>query len=283
MKTIAVTFEGSPVRYPLEYNDEKINLVKGQILLVETSRGLELAKTIDLPSEKIEPTKTEETFEESIENMDNEKISFVRIATQADINASKENLKFSEAIKTETKKLIQKYALEMKISGIRVPLDKSKAVIYFTAENRVDFRDLVKELANIFKIRIELRQVGSRDEARLMGGIGPCGKKCCCKEFLNDFGHVSIKMAKNQNLSLNPTKISGLCGRLMCCLDYENQYYVETAKMMPRINSLVSTPSGNGIVLYNDIVKQTVQVKIGDESNFEIKTFKLSEIKQKEN
>lgn len=283
MKTIAVTFEGSPVRYPLEYNDEKINLVKGQILLVETSRGLELVKTISSSSKRIEAVKTEKTFEESIENMDNEKLNFIRIATQSDINTSKENLKFAETIKTETKKLIQKYELEMKISSIRVTLDKSKAVIYFTAENRVDFRELVKELANIFKVRIELRQVGSRDEARLMGGIGPCGKKCCCKEFLNDFGHVSIKMAKNQNLSLNPTKISGLCGRLMCCLDYENQYYVETAKLMPRINSWVSTPSGNGVVLYNDIIKQTVQIKLGDENNFEIKTFKLSEIKQKEN
>ena len=168
----------------------------------------------------------------------------------------------------------------MKISGIRITLDKSKIVVYFTAENRVDFRELVKELATIYKTRIELRQIGSRDETRIMGGIGPCGERCCCKRFLNDFGHVSIKMAKNQNLSLNPNKISGICGRLLCCLDYENGYYAEMNKVMPQINSLVSTPNGNGIVLYNDILKQTVQVKIGDENNFEIKTFGLAEIKK---
>jgi cell fate regulator YaaT (PSP1 superfamily) len=277
---VLVRFEGSPVNYSLEHNDD-INLNKGQILLVETSRGLELVKVLS-KSSKISEKKEEksETFEEAIDSMEEEKLSFVRVASPKEIAINEENKQFADTIKKETRKLVQKYELEMKISGIRVTLDKNKVVIYFTAENRVDFRELVKELASLFKTRIELRQVGSRDEARLMGGIGPCGQPCCCKRFLNDFGHVSIKMAKTQNLSLNPTKISGLCGRLMCCLDYENQHYAETAKIMPRINSLVSTPSGNGIVLYNDLLKQNVQVKIADDNNnYEVKTFKMSEIK----
>lgn len=285
MKSITVKFEGSPVNYSLEYSED-INIEKGQVLLVETSRGLELVKTISKSSKlkPVEKKEGEESFEEAVASMEEERLSFVRIASQKDISINDENKKFAETIKKETRKLVQQHGLEMKISGIRITLDRSKVVIYFTAENRVDFRDLVKELANIFKTRIELRQVGSRDEARLMGGIGPCGHQCCCKRFLNDFGHVSIKMAKNQNLSLNPTKISGICGRLLCCLDYENNYYVDTAKMMPRINSLISTPSGNGVVMYNDIMKQTVQVKVGDEnSNYEVKTFKLSEIKQLRN
>src|SRR5574344_1675758 len=165
MKLITVVFEGSPVNYPLEYNDD-ILVKKGQLLLVETTRGLELVKAISESSKVKIPEKEnkEETFEESIEKMEDEKLSFVRIATQKDIDAFEENKQFSETIKKETKKLIKKHELEMKISGVKVTLDKSKAVIYFTAENRVDFRELVKELASFFKIRIELRQVGSRDE-----------------------------------------------------------------------------------------------------------------------
>lgn len=276
---ISVKFEGNPVNYSLEYNEE-IKLEKNQLLLVESSRGLELVKATSKALKTSPKKENNQSFEEAIETMEDEKLSFIRIATPKDVSINEENKKFAETIKKETKKLVQKYELEMKISGIRLTLDKGKVVVYFTAENRVDFRELVKELASLFKTRIELRQVGSRDEARLMGGIGPCGQHCCCKRFLNDFGHVSIKMAKTQNLSLNPTKISGICGRLMCCLDYENQHYADTAKIMPRINSFVSTPSGNGTVLYNDLLKQTIQVKIADDNNnYEVKTFKVSEIK----
>lgn len=282
MKSILVKFEGSPVNYLLEHNDE-INVSKGQLLLVETSKGLELVRVISPVSKvKIEKVaKKDESFEEAINNLEEEKILFVRIATARDIELNKENKELANNIKLETKKLAKKYGLEMKISGVKIMLDKSKAIIYFTAENRVDFRELVKELAGTFKTRIELRQIGARDETRILGGIGPCGQKCCCKRFLNDFGHVSIKMAKNQNISLNPTKINGICGRLLCCLEYENDYYAETLNLMPKINSIVSTPLGNGVVLYNDILKRTSQIKIGDENNFEIKTFKLSEIKNK--
>ena len=280
MKSILVKFEGSPVSYPLEYNDE-IKLTKGQVLLVETSKGIELVTTISSPSQlKLNESDKSNSFEQAVERLEEERLSFVRVATPKDIESNKENMEFAKSIKLETKKLTKKYGLEMKISGVKVTLDKGKAVIYFTAENRVDFRELVKELAGLFKTRIELRQVGARDEARIMGGIGPCGQKCCCKRFLNNFAQTSIKMAKNQNLSLNPTKINGVCGRLLCCLSYENEYYAETLNLMPKVNSVVTTPLGKGVVLYNDILKRTSEIKVGDENNFEIKTFKLSEIKK---
>jgi cell fate regulator YaaT (PSP1 superfamily) len=203
MKNINVVFEGNPVCYKLEYDDKNADIKKGQVLLIESSRGLELVKAVSssYKDEKEAPLKKETNFEESIQTMDDEKLSFIRIATQKDIDVDMENKNLTESIKKETKKLVQKYNLEMKISGIRITLDKSKVVIYFTAEIRVDFRELVKELASIFKSRIELRQVGSRDESRLMGGIGPCEINVVAKIFLNDFGHVSIKCKKSKSFS----------------------------------------------------------------------------------
>ncbi len=159
--------------------------------------------------------------------------------------------------------------------------DGSKVIISFTSDNRVDFRELVKELATKLKTRIELRQIGIRDKSKTVGGIGICGRECCCNLYLNDFEKVSIKMAKTQNLSLNPTKISGLCGRLMCCLEYENPYYQEVSKLMPKLNSEVTTPEGKGVVVYTNILKQTVSVKIEkSEGSFVMKDFTLADIKQ---
>ena len=140
----------------------------------------------------------------------------------------------------------------MKLVDVEFTFDNSKIVFYFTADGRVDFRELVKDLAGIFKTRIELRQIGVRDEAKMLGGLGPCGRPCCCSSFLGDFNPVSIKMAKEQNLSLSPTKISGLCGRLMCCLNYEQAHYGETRRRMPRPGSTVDTPDGKGVVLDNN-------------------------------
>ena len=140
---------------------------------------------------------------------------------------------------------------------------------------------MVKELAAIFKLRIELKQIGSRVETQLLGGLGPCGRNVCCNLFLKDFDHATIKMAKNRGLSLNPTKISGLCGRLMCCLAYENEHYSETLKLMPKVNSFVMTKQGKGQVVYNDLLRRLVQVKFENgEDNFEIKEFQLADIKQ---
>ena len=170
----------------------------------------------------------------------------------------------------------------MKLIDCEFTFDSSKVIFYFTAETRVDFRELVKDLASYFRIRIELRQVGIRDEAKLLGGLGPCGRACCCSSCLGDFARVSIKMAKTQGLSLNPGKISGLCGRLMCCLQYENDYYSEVYKLMPRVHSEVSTPDGKGIVQSNDMLKKLVVVKITDkDGNAEIKPYPLAQIKAK--
>lgn len=271
MEKFTATLNGNPVNFPVEI--ENVNLVNvGNKIIVETNRGLEVAKVVSKSFKEKEEAENEEN--------QNEVFSFVRLASEKDLKIDKENEKLAEQVKVETKKLVRKHNLEMKVSDVSVVLDKSKIIISFTAENRVDFRELVKELASMFKTRIELRQIGSRDETRVMGGFGPCGKECCCKQFLNEFEHVSIKMAKTQNLSLNPTKVSGLCGRLLCCLGYENEHYSETSKLMPKVGSAVITPIGKGKVVYNDLLKRIVQVKVGDEASFEIKNFDLSEIKK---
>lgn len=159
----------------------------------------------------------------------------------------------------------------MKLIDVEYTFDNHKVIFYFTADGRVDFRDLVKDLATIFKTRIELRQIGVRDEAKMIGGLGPCGRPMCCSSFLGDFASVSIKMAKEQNLSLNPTKISGICGRLMCCLNYEQSTYEDIRKRLPKVGAIVKTPYGNGEVTGNSIVKEIVKVKLkkGDEEVIE--------------
>ncbi|MBR5145283.1 MAG: stage 0 sporulation protein, partial [Clostridia bacterium] len=177
---------------------------------------------------------------------------------------------------------IEKHKLNMKLIDCEFTFDNTKVIFYFTSETRVDFRELVKDLASHFRIRIELRQVGIRDEAKLLGGLGPCGRACCCSSCLGDFARVSIKMAKTQGLSLNPGKISGLCGRLMCCLQYENDYYSETYKLMPKINSEIKTPDGKAIVLSNDMLKKIVTAKItSHDGSVEIKQYPLDKIKAK--
>ncbi len=174
--------------------------------------------------------------------------------------------------------LVKKYNLDMKIVDVEWSED-NKTTIYFVCEDRVDFRDLVKDLAAVLKQRIELRQIGIRDHAKRVGGLGPCGKECCCSQFLNEFDKVSVKMAKTQNLSLNPTKISGTCGRLMCCLAYENEYYQEVGTKMPKLNSLVQTPNGKGTVVYNNLLKQLVSVRHEVDGNFSVDEYALKDIK----
>ena len=181
------------------------------------------------------------------------------------------------------KEKIEKHKLNMKLIDCEFTFDSSKVIFYFTSETRVDFRELVKDLASYFRIRIELRQVGIRDEAKLLGGLGPCGRPCCCSSCMGDFARVSIKMAKTQGLSLNPTKISGLCGRLMCCLQYENDYYSEVFKLMPKINSEVTTPDGKATVVSNDMLKKVVTVRFNlADGNVELKNYNLDQIKAKQ-
>jgi cell fate regulator YaaT (PSP1 superfamily) len=157
-------------------------------------------------------------------------------------------------------------------------LEGNKVVISYVCEDRVDFRELVKDLASQLKVRVELRQIGIRDQAKMVGGIGFCGKECCCKKYLNDFDKVSIKMAKTQGLSLNPTKISGICGRLMCCLAYENEFYSEISVKMPKINSRIKTKDGIGTNIYNNLLKQKVTVKIEKDNDITITEYDLADI-----
>ena len=176
---------------------------------------------------------------------------------------------------------IRKHELDMKLIDVEYTFDGNKILFYFTADGRIDFRELVKDLAGVFHIRIELRQVGIRDETKLLGGIAPCGRVCCCAGAMPDFRKVSIKMAKVQGLSLNPGKISGLCGRLMCCLSYENDYYSEVYKKMPKIGSEVSTPEGKGIVVSENMLKMTLRVKIEKDGSLVYKDFALSDVRFK--
>jgi cell fate regulator YaaT (PSP1 superfamily) len=159
-------------------------------------------------------------------------------------------------------KKVEEHKLDMKLVDVEYTFDRNKVVFFFTADGRVDFRDLVKDLASIFRTRIELRQIGVRDEAKMLGGIGPCGRMLCCSTFLGDFEPVSIKMAKDQNLSLNPTKISGLCGRLMCCLKYENDEYESAKEMLPDLGEIIKTPNGKGKVVGLNILERVLQIEL---------------------
>jgi len=202
-----------------------------------------------------------------------------RKATEQDLKKEESLRQKGTQAKAKCVELAQKYKLEMKVIGIRCLFDESKMIFDFTSENRVDFRELVKDLASIFHTRIEMHQIGVRDEAKMMGWYGFCGQKCCCSRFLKDYGNATVKMAKNQNLSLNPQKISGVCGRLLCCLAYENEHYAETLKEMPKINSKVQTPDGEGIVIYNDLLKRNVRVKIFEKDDeYTIKQFPLADV-----
>ena len=246
----------------------KIQFNQGDHAIVETSRGTEYGEVVIAEKEV-----NEKDLSAPLKQV-------IRRANSKDEKKVADNRrKEKEAFETCEKK-IEKHGLDMKLVDVEFTFDNSKIVFYFTADGRVDFRELVKDLAGVFKTRIELRQIGVRDEAKMLGGLGPCGRACCCSSFLGDFDPVSIKMAKIQNLSLSPTKISGLCGRLMCCLNYEHNHYSETRRRMPKPGSTVSTPDGKGVVLDNNAITEKVRVKITlpDES-FDIKSFDLVDVK----
>lgn len=243
---------------------------KGDTMIVETARGVEYGAVVlevkDVPDkEVIQPLKP-----------------VIRIATEADLNKiRRDEQRAKDCIKVAAEKVAARN-LKMKVIDAEYTFDNGKLVFYFTAAGRVDFRDLVKDLASAFHSRIELRQVGIRDETRLLGGIAPCGRVVCCASCLPDFRKVTIKMAKTQGLSLNPAKISGLCGRLMCCLEYENEHYSETYKLMPKIGSEVDTPDGKAIVVTNNMLTMVVTTKRqAQDGGFTYKEYKLSEIKVK--
>lgn len=257
IKVIGVRFKKAGKIY--YFSPEEFNILKGDYVIVETARGVEFGECV---------IGIREVSEEDIISPLK---SVIRIADEKDILKHKENKEKEEEALSICLKKIEEHALNMKLIDVEYTFDNHKVIFYFTADGRVDFRELVKDLATIFKTRIELRQIGVRDEAKMIGGLGPCGRPMCCSSFLGDFASVSIKMAKEQNLSLNPTKISGICGRLMCCLNYEQSTYEDIRKRLPKVGAIVKTPYGNGEVTGNSIVKEIVKVKLkkGDEEVIE--------------
>ena len=239
-------------------------------VIVETSKGLEYA-WVSYPEREVEDSEVVQPLK-----------PIVRIATQKDKDFyAQAEAKKPQAMQTCREKIV-KHGLEMKLVDCEYAFDGSKIVFFFTSAGRVDFRELVKDLASTFKNRIELRQVGTRDETKYLGGLAPCGRVCCCAGNMPEFKKVSIKMAKTQGLSLNPTKISGLCGRLMCCLSYESDYYADAYKKVPKIGAEVGTPDGKGIVASVNMLKMTVKVKIDDKNGGLIyKDFPVDEVRFK--
>ena len=265
-KIVGIRFKPVGKIYYFSPSDTELKIGDG--VIVETARGIEYGKVAINPTE-VEDNKVIQPLK-----------PIIRKASIADEQSVLKNLqKKPEAIKLAKEK-IEKHKLNMKLVDVEYTFDNNKVIFYFTAEGRVDFRELVRDLASVFKIRIELRQIGIRDQSKMLGGLAPCGKPCCCSQHLPEFKHVSIKMAKIQLLSLNPSKISGLCGRLMCCLEYENEYYNEAFKKMPRLGSDVSTPDGKGIVVSNNLLKLVSKVKVElKDGAYEYKDYKLEEIK----
>lgn len=238
----------------------------GDPVIVETSKGIEYA----------ECTAGNHTVEDSAVVQPLRPV--VRPATPEDIQRAEDNRQKEKLAFDICTDKIQKHELDMKLVDVEYSFDGSKLLFFFTSDGRVDFRDLVKDLAAEFKTRIELRQIGVRDEARLLGGLGICGRPFCCAQFLDDFQPVSIKMAKVQGLSLNPTKISGACGRLMCCLKYEQDAYESLVKNVPKIDSFVNTPKGKGMIIDVNLLRGNVRVKLEDPHETNICTFNANEV-----
>lgn len=264
IKVVGVRFKKAGKIYYFDPAD--MNIQKDTYVVVETARGIEFGECV-IGIKEINENDIVSPLK-----------SVLRIATNEDIekhfkNKDKEKDAFDICLKK-----IQEHGLTMKLIDVEYTFDNNKVIFYFTADGRVDFRDLVKDLATIFKTRIELRQIGVRDEAKMLGGLGPCGRPMCCSSFLGDFTSVSIKMAKEQNLSLNPTKISGICGRLMCCLNYEQSTYEDIRKRMPKVGSIVKTSEGTGEVFSNNIVKESIKVKLKKGEEEVLEEFKIDNI-----
>lgn len=243
-------------------------LEKGETVIVETSRGVEYGRVvIGMKSvgehDVVLPLK-----------------QVIRIATPKDKLTVQENLDAAKKAFDVCTQKITEHKLDMKLVDVEYTFDRNKVLFYFTADGRIDFRELVKDLAAIFRTRIELRQIGVRDEAKMLGGIGPCGRVLCCSSFLGDFEPVSIKMAKDQNLSLNPAKISGLCGRLMCCLKYENDMYESAKQELPDVGKRIKTPHGKGKVVGLNLLERLIQVELAEGER--VLEFTMDELMNKE-
>lgn len=265
IEIIGVKFNNTSKAY---YFDPKgIQAENGAKVLVETARGIEMGKVV-IPNKMVEESEIVAPLK-----------PIIRVATEADCRQAEENKTLEKEAFVLAAKKIEEHKLDMKLVEAEYTFDRSKILFYFTADGRVDFRELVKSLASVFHTRIELRQIGVRDEARQLGSLGICGRFLCCSTFLNDFHPVSIKMAKEQGLSLNPTKISGVCGRLMCCLQYEQNAYEDMLSKMPKRGDKVETPDGVGVVADTATLKGQIKVRFQDENgeNVRFETYVLGD------
>ena len=268
-KVIGVRFRQAGKIY--FFSPGKFHVKQGDKVIVETARGVEFGSVVSGPKEV-----KDETIMQPLK-------SVIRIATEEDKrNEERNREKEKEAFKVCLEK-IREHELDMKLINAEYTFDNNKVLFYFTADGRIDFRDLVKDLAAVFRTRIELRQIGVRDETKIRGGIGICGRPLCCHTYLSEFAPVSIKMAKEQNLSLNPTKISGVCGRLMCCLTNEEETYEELNSRLPAIGDFVTTPDGlKGEVQSVSVLRQLVKVVVNlDDDEKEIREYKSKELRFK--
>lgn len=250
------------------FDPEASKLKKGDMVIVETARGVECGE-IAMENREVGDEKIVQPLKK-----------LIRTATKDDLRKVSENAeKEKNAFAVCTKK-IAAHKLDMKLVDVEYTFDNSKILFYFTADGRVDFRELVKDLASVFRTRIELRQIGVRDEAKMLGGLGICGKPFCCSTFLGGFQPVSIKMAKEQGLSLNPVKISGTCGRLMCCLKYEQEAYLDLLRTTPAVNSIVMTPGGKGTVVESNMLTGILHVRLDSAAaDAAPQTFKVRQVK----
>ena len=262
---IGIKFKTGNKIYYFDPKGEQLD--EGDGVVVETARGLEYA-TVSVANKVVDDNEIVQPLK-----------PIQRKATDEDRARVEKNLADkADALKIIREK-VNELKLNMKLVDAEYTFDRTKLIFYFTADGRVDFRELVRVLASIFKVRIELRQIYERDDTKMRGALAPCGRACCCTTHLPDFEKVSIKMAKVQGLSLNPQKISGVCGRLMCCLKYENAYYSEVYKLMPKVGSKVKTRDGEGTVESNDLIKQTARVKVMlKDGTFDVRTYSLEDM-----
>ena len=264
IKVIGVRFRRAGKVYFFDPGELQIN--KGDHVIVETARGVEFGSVV-LGLREVEEDMVIQPLK-----------PVLRVATADDVRREERNReKEKEALAICLEK-VQKHGLEMKLIDAEYTFDNNKVLFYFTADGRVDFRDLVKDLASVFKTRIELRQIGVRDETKILGGVGICGRVLCCHSYLSDFAPVSIKMAKEQNLSLNPSKISGTCGRLMCCLKYEQEAYLDLLRTTPKVNAVVSTPDGEGVVVEIKPLASEVRVRLNDNEKDAPKLYSVKDV-----
>ncbi len=261
---VGIRLHGRGKVYHFSPGEHKIR--RGDHVIVETAQGIEMGIATDWPQHL--PASAVKAPLKRV----------LRLASNDDLMHYEENNLLEEEALVTARERVEAYGLDMSLVDVEYRFDNRKITFFFTSDGRVDFRELVRDLASIFRTRIELRQIGVRDEACMIGGLGICGRELCCSTFLHEFRPVSIRMAKDQNLSMNPSKISGTCGRLLCCLNYEHHVYVDARKRLPSRNARVKTPDGSGIVEAVDLLKEEVRVRLDRNGEQDVEVYRLSEL-----